>query len=220
MPQNPEGKKGQLKTAIYCRVSTNDQDCERQRNDLMNYAAKCGYEVTHIFLETGSGMKRDRMQRKKVITLARARAIDLILVSELTRWGRSTIDLIESLYELHAWNVSLIAENGFQFDLSTPHGKMIAGVMASLAEFERDIIRERIMSGLASARKKGRVFGRPRGGKTEDLAPKIRILRAQGHTIRSIGLELKLSKSAVYRALSEAVPESTHLQGDQVSLDV
>ena len=211
---------GNLKAAIYCRVSTNDQDCERQKSDLMNYAGKCGYDVTHIFLETASGKKNNRAQRKKVIDLARARSINLILVSELTRWGRSTIDLIQSLHELNSYNVSLIAQNGFQYDISTPHGKMIASVMASLAEFERELICERVRSGVASARARGRVGGRPPGGKEQKLASQIRALRGQGRSVNAIALELKLSKSAVYRALSEAVPESTRLQGDQLSLDV
>ncbi len=211
---------GNLRVAIYCRVSTNDQDCERQKSDLMVYAGKCGYEVTHIFLETASGKKNNRAQRKKVIDLARARSINLILVSELTRWGRSTSDLIESLHELNSYNVSLIAQNGFQYDISTPHGKLIASVMASLAEFERELICERVRSGVAAAKSKGRIGGRPQGGKEQKLASRIRALRAQGRSVNVIALELKLSKSAVYRALSEPVLKTTHLQGDQVSLDV
>lgn len=220
MAQKSEGFSGHQKAAIYCRVSTNDQDCERQKNDLMIYAGKCGYDVTHIFLETASGKKNNRAQRKRVIDLARARSINLILVSELTRWGRSTIDLIESLHELNSYNVSLIAQNGFQYDISTPHGKMIASVMASLAEFERELICERVRSGVASAKARGKVLGRPQGGKTEKLAPRIRILRGQGKSIRSIAAELKVSKALVGEALKMSAPDSPFLEGDQVSLDV
>lgn len=220
MAQKSEGFSGHPKAAIYCRVSTNDQDCERQKNDLMVYAGKCGYAVTHIFLETASGKKNNRAQRKKIIDLARARSINLILVSELTRWGRSTIDLIESLHELNSYNVSLIAQNGFQYDISTPHGKMIASVMASLAEFERELICERVRSGVASAKARGKVLGRPQGGKTEKLAPRIRLLRGQGKSLRAIATELKVSKTLVGDALKMSAPESTHLQGDQVSLDI
>ena len=77
--------------------------------------------------------------------LAQAREIDAILVTELSRWGRS-------LQSLQAWDVSVLAVSGLQFDLSTSHGKMIASVMAALAEFERDLIRERIKSGIAAAK--------------------------------------------------------------------
>ena len=127
---------------IYCRVSTHDQNCDRQERDLKSYADRCDYHVVRIYKEVGSGAKNDRLERKKITELARARSIDIILVSELTRWGRSTIDLIDSLHQLQSYGVSLIAQNGFQFDLSTPHGKMIASIMATLAEFERDLLKE------------------------------------------------------------------------------
>ena len=99
-----------------------------------------------------SGAKTDRIERNKVMALAQAREIDAILVTELSRWGRSTIDLVQTLQSLQAWDVSVLAVSGLQFDLSTPHGKMIASVMAALAEFERDLIRERIKSGIAAAK--------------------------------------------------------------------
>ncbi len=187
------------KAAIYCRVSTSDQNCDRQERDLLTYADRCGYEVVEVFKETASGSKNDRQLRRKVVELARARDIEVILCSELTRWGRSTSDLISSLHELHSWNVSLIAQSGFQFDLATPHGKLIAGVMASMAEFERDLLRERVNSGLANARARGQKLGRPRGGKTRSLCPQIRERFKQGRSVRSIAAELKISKSSVDR---------------------
>lgn len=195
--ENLEGKNGRQKVAIYCRVSTHDQDCDRQSRDLHQYADRCGYHVHQVFFETASGAKCDRAERKKVIALAKARSIDVILVSELTRWGRSTIDLISSLHELQSYGVDLVAQNGLSFDMATPHGKMMAGIMASLAEFERDLLRERVRSGLANARAKGKVFGRPTGGKTADNCDRIKQMRAKGQSIRSIAAEIGLSKSAV-----------------------
>jgi putative DNA-invertase from lambdoid prophage Rac len=193
-----DGKNGQLRVAIYCRVSTNDQDCDRQERELREYAHRCGYSVAAVYLESASGAKNDREQRKKIIDLAKKRDIDVVLVSELTRWGRSTLDLITTLNELQSYKVSLVAQNGFDFDLATPHGKMLAGVMASLSEFERDLLRERVRSGLANARARGKVFGRPKGGKTADNCQKIRAMKADGRSVRSIGKELGLSKSAVH----------------------
>jgi hypothetical protein len=72
------------------------------------------------------GAKLDRAERKKVMALARRREIDVVLVTELSRWGRSTLDLLHTLKELDAWRVSVIAMNGLAFDLSTPHGRMMA----------------------------------------------------------------------------------------------
>jgi len=191
------GNSGRLRVGIYCRVSTHDQTCDRQESELKSYAARCDYKVVRIFKEVGSGAKLDRVERRSVMEIARSRSIDIILVSELTRWGRSTIDLIDSLHQLQSWGVSLIAQNGFQFDLSTPHGKMIASIMATLAEFERDLLKERIKSGISNARARGKIFGRPTGGKIADSCDRINELRAQKMSVRAIALEVGLSKSAI-----------------------
>ena len=86
------------------------------------------------------------------MALAQKRLIDVILVTELTRWGRSTLDLVQTIHYLQRWNVSLLAQTGIQFDVSTPQGKLIASLMAILAEFERDLLRERVRSGIAAAK--------------------------------------------------------------------
>jgi putative DNA-invertase from lambdoid prophage Rac len=205
---NLEGKSGQIRAAIYTRVSTHDQDCQRQNRDLQSFALRCGYAVVATFAETGSGAKNDRQERKKIVQLARSRSIDIILVSELTRWGRSTIDLIDSLHQLQSWGVSLVAQNGFQFDLSTPHGKMIASIMATLAEFEKDLLKERVKSGIANAKAKGKIFGRRPGGKIADSCDRINELRAQKMSVRAIGREVALSKSAIAKCpRCEEIPE-------------
>ncbi len=90
--------------AIYCRVSTADQTCARQERDLRAYARKAGYKIVGVWKETGSGAKDDRAERKKILALAQAREIDVILVTELTRWGRSMLDLF-TLQDLHGWEV-------------------------------------------------------------------------------------------------------------------
>lgn len=192
------------RAAIYCRVSTADQSCERQEQDLLAYAERCGYEVAGVFKETASGAKINRKERQAVMEQARARKIDLILVTELTRWGRSTPDLVQTLHDLQAWNVSLIAERGLQFDLSTPHGKLIAGLMASLAEFERDLLRERVKSGIAAAKAKGKTLGRQKGQNVvaDKVAPKVQKLRAEGKSIRRIAGELAISKTTVQKVLT------------------
>ena len=75
--------------AIYCRVSTDDQSCGRQERDLRAYAKRAGHHIVAVFKETASGARNDRAERKKVMALAQAREIDAILVTELSRWGRS-----------------------------------------------------------------------------------------------------------------------------------
>jgi putative DNA-invertase from lambdoid prophage Rac len=102
--------------AIYCRVSTQDQSCERQERDLAAFAVRAGYAVVGIYKETGSGVRVDRAERKEVMALAQARRIDAVLVTELSRWGRSTLDLLHTLKELESRRVSVIAMNGLAFD--------------------------------------------------------------------------------------------------------
>ena len=139
------------RVAIYCRVSTVDQSCDRQTRDLRAFAKRGGYKVVKVFKETGSGAKQDRAERKKIMALAQARDIDSVLVTELSRWGRSTVDL------------------------STPHVCMMATFLSGIAEFERDLISERVKSGLAAAKARGKKLWRQIGQrpKSDKLAPKV-----------------------------------------------
>jgi len=187
------------RAVIYCRVSTADQSCLRQKDELTRFAERAGYKVLGGFMETGSGVRVDRAERRKVMALAQAREIDAILVTELSRWGRSTIDLISTLQELESYRVSLIAMTGMMFDLATPHGRMLATVLAGIAEFERDLISERVKSGLAAARARGKVLGRQEGvrPKSDHLAPKVLALVAEKRSYRWIARDLGISKNTV-----------------------
>lgn len=187
------------RAAIYCRVSTADQSCERQEHDLTAFADRAGYEVAAIFKETGSGTKLDRAERRKVMALAQARKIDAVLVTELSRWGRSTVDLLNTLRELEGWKVSVIAMNGMAFDLSSPHGRMLATFLSGIAEFERDLISERVKSGLAAAKARGKMLGRQTGErpKSDRLAPKVMALISEGRSYRWVARDLGISKNTV-----------------------
>ncbi len=152
-----------------------------------------------IWKETASGSKLHLQQRDQVLKLAQARVIDAVLVTELTRWGRSTLDLIHTLQELAHWQVSLIATTGIQFNLDTPQGRLIASIMATLAEFEQDLVRERVRSGLAAAKARGVKLGRQPGQrvKADRLTPKVLQMVGQGHSYRAIASHLHLSKTTV-----------------------
>lgn len=194
------------RAAIYCRVSTADQSCERQAKDLRAFAKRGGYKVVKIFKETGSGTKLDRAERKKILALAQAREIDCVLVTELSRWGRSTIDLLGTLRELESWKVSVIAMSGMTFDISTPHGRMMATFLSGIAEFERDLISERVKSGLAAAKARGKKLGRQTGQrpKSDRLAPKVVALIEEGRSYRWIARDLGISKNTVMDIVKRA----------------
>ena len=197
------------RAALYCRVSTADQSCARQERDLTAFAAGAGHEVVGVFKETASGAKLDRAERKKVMALAQRREIDAVLVTELSRWGRSTLDLLHTLKELETRRVSVIAMNGLAFDLSTPHGRMMATILAGIAEFERELIQDRIRSGIAAAKARGKRLGRQPGQrpKSDRLAPKVLALVAAGRSYRLIGRELGLSKNTVAEIVKRARAE-------------
>jgi len=200
------------RVAIYCRVSTDDQSCERQERDLRALAERAGHEVVGVFMEKASGARNDRQERKKVIAMAQARQIDAVLVTELSRWGRSTKDLIDTLDELHSRGVSVLPLNGQSFDLNSANGKLMRTLIAALAEFERDLIKERVKSGLARVKaaidkdghfitKSGKVrkkLGRKAGYRPSDKhVKKVLELAKEGLSYRLIGRNLGLSKNTV-----------------------
>jgi putative DNA-invertase from lambdoid prophage Rac len=194
------------RAALYCRVSTADQSCERQERDLVAFAQRAGYEVIGTYKETASGLRLDRAERRKVLALAQKHEIDAVLVTELSRWGRSTTDLLATLKELEARRVSLVALNGLAFDLTTPHGRMMATLLAGIAEFERELTQERIRSGIAAAKARGKKLGRQSGQrpKSDRLAPRVLALVAQGRSYRLVGREVGLSKNTVANIVKRA----------------
>ena len=187
------------RAAIYTRVSTRDQSCDRQIAELTEYAARTGCEVVGVFKETGTGAKSDRTERNKVIDLARKRQIDLVLVWELSRWGRSTPDLRSTIEDLAKRGVALRALNEPDFDITTAQGKLMLNLLASISEFERDLLRERIKSGIAHARSNGTKLCRPIGRPAFDCSDAVERLLAKDQSVRRVAAELGISKTTVMK---------------------
>jgi putative DNA-invertase from lambdoid prophage Rac len=195
--------------AVCCRVSTDDQSCERQERDLRAFAKRAGHKIVAIFKETASGADNARPEWAKVLALARAREIEAILVTELSRWGRSTQDLVQTLDDLHGWKVSVLAQTGLSFDLSTSSGKLMRTIMAGLAEFERDLIRDRVNSGLAAARARGVKLGRQVGQRPSDKkAKRVLGMHADGLSYRLIARNVGMSKNTVMDIVRRNTSES------------
>lgn len=162
-----------LRAVIYARVSTKDQDCQRQIEDLKKFADRAGYDVIAVLEEKASGAKNDRAERAKILKMAQARLVDVVLVTELSRWGRSTQDLISTFQDLHSRSVSLVAQSGMQMDLSTPAGKLMATMLSGIAEFERELLQERVRSGIANAKARGKKIGRQAGDNYKSSKKKL-----------------------------------------------
>lgn len=188
-----------MKVAIYCRVSTNEQSCFRQKRDLIDFAQKECHEIMGIWSETVSGISLKRTERNKVMALAKRKEIDAVMVTELSRWGRNTSDLLNTLHELNTWGVKFICLTGQQFDLSTPEGLAVAKMMASFVQFEREMTQERVRSGLVLAKARGKQLGRRKGNrpKSDKLAPEVLSMVKKGYSYRHIAVKLKISKTTI-----------------------
>lgn len=186
------------RAAIYARVSTLGQDTDRQVADLRRLADHRGFEILHVADEKISGTRIDRPARQTLLEMAQAGKIDAILVTELSRWGRSTADVLKTLDCLASWNVSLIAANGIDLDLRSASGKMMVTLLAGFAEFERDLASERIRSGLARAKSSGKKLGRPAGSNPCDKhTDAVLAAVAAGKSYRWIARDLQISKNTV-----------------------
>lgn len=188
------------RVAIYCRVSTHlGQQPDMQLNPLREYCKAREWSIVGEYIDIGqSGAKDRRPELDRLLDDARKRKIDCITVWKLDRWGRSLKHLINSLSELQGLGVSFVSyqEN---IDLSTPSGKMMFHIIGAMAEFERELIRERVKAGIQNARKKGIKVGRK--AIPPIVGEKIKELRGEGLSIRAIAKKLKLSVGAVHKTL-------------------
>ncbi len=150
-----------LRVGLYARVSTHDQQTlPMQLETMAAYAGQRGWTVTTEVKDIGSGSIQ-RPKRELLMKAARRREIDAVLVWRLDRWGRSVADLVLTLKELNELGVAFVSLTE-ALDLTTPTGRAMAGILAVFAEFEREVLRERVRAGIAQARKQGKPHGRPR----------------------------------------------------------
>src|ERR1035438_334802 len=173
-----------INAAVYARVSTRDkgQDPEMQLTELREFAAKRGWQVVGEFVDVGVSGSNFRPRLDAMMRLAKARKLDVIAVWKLDRFGRSLRHLVDALAELQAVGCAFVSLRD-NLDLTTPAGRMMFHVIGAMAEFERELIRERVKAGLAHARSKGRIGGRPRVRRERDKDAKaIRKMRGEGQS--------------------------------------
>ena len=185
-----------MKTAIYARVSTDEQTTDNQVLKLKQVAEQNGWEIEAIYADTISGAKSKRPELDKLMKAIMRKEIDMVMVWSVDRLGRSLQHLTTLLSDIHSKGINLyLHQQGI--DTTTPSGKMMFQMCGVFAEFERSMIRERVMAGLDRARSQGKRLGRP------PIPPitvdKIKRLRGEGLSLRKIAKQVGISPSKVHQ---------------------
>jgi DNA invertase Pin-like site-specific DNA recombinase len=195
-----------MRAVLYLRVSTKDQDTDNQERELRVAAARLGHEIINIYRDHGISGAKGRDRRPGFDQLHRDASrgkFDLVMAWSVDRLGRSVQDLVSFLVHLHSTRTGLyLHQQGL--DTTTPAGRAMFQMLGVFAEFEREIIRERVNAGMARARasgtRSGKAIGRP--GVHIETVDAIRAARGTG-TIRELALRFNISKSAVARVLAD-----------------
>ena len=190
------------KVAIYARVSTDKQTVTNQLIQLREVAERCGYEIVQEYTDEGISGAKGRSERpalNEMMKAATQRKFDMIMVWSIDRLGRSLQNLVEILNELQNMRIDLFFQQQ-GLDTSTPSGRMMFSVFGALAEFERALIRERVIAGQNRAKAKGKKLGRP-SKMNEGLKTAIQLLRQKGMGIKQIAKECGVGVGTVYSVI-------------------
>ncbi|PYV29634.1 MAG: resolvase [Acidobacteria bacterium] len=199
---SPRRAQTPLRAGLYARVSTQDQQTiPLQTRAMREYATRRGWRIALQVKEIGSSAVQ-RERREQLLEAARRREIDLVLVWRLDRWGRSVTDLLATFQELEHLGVGFVSLTE-ALDLTTPAGRAMAALLAVFAEFEREILRERVRAGLAHARQNGQRLGRPLTAALH--AKQVRKLFCAGISKSEIARRLQIGRTSVRRVLKERI---------------
>jgi DNA invertase Pin-like site-specific DNA recombinase len=192
--------------AIYYRVSTSDQRPDAQVHELRDYAKKRRFEIVGGYVDTASGAAKSRPELDRMLADVRKRKADVVLVWAFDRFARSTRQLVDTLEEFAKLGVDFVSYTQ-QIDTTTPAGKLTFTVLAAIAEFERELIRERVKAGMAAAKAKGKRVGRRRISVAKQN--RARRLRADGWPYRRIANELGVSPATVVNYVKSPLEEQS-----------
>lgn len=191
-----------VRVAIYGRVSTGEQNPDAQLVELRAYAERRGFAIHREYVDHVTGDATARRRRapafEALMADARRRRFDCVLVWKYDRFARSLAALIAALQEFDSLGIDFISHTQ-SIDTTTPMGRLFFHIIGSFAEFEREMIVERVRAGLANARAKGKTLGRP--VRDPSAAERIVTLRAEGLSLRKIALRESLSPSGVRKIL-------------------
>src|SRR5256886_17547221 len=178
-----------MRTALYLRVSTDRQTTDSQAVDLRDYCARRGWNSVTEYSDTASGAKFSRKGLDALMRDVRRGRIDAVIAYKLDRLGRSLPHLAQLIGEMTSHSVALIVPvQGIDTSASNPASQLQLNILMAVAEFEREIIRERVNAGLRAARARGARLGRP--STLMQHLPRVRELRKSGLSISAVAREL------------------------------
>ena len=187
-----------MRVAIYLRVSTDRQTTDSQAIELREYCARRGWDEAREFSDTASGAKCSRSGLDSLMKEVRRGRVDVIVAYKLDRLGRSLAHLAQLIGEMAAHRTALvIPAQGIDTSASNPASQLQLNILMAVAEFEREIIRERVNSGLRAARARGAILGRPSTLQTH--LPRVQALLQSGASISTISRELRLAYSSAHK---------------------
>jgi DNA invertase Pin-like site-specific DNA recombinase len=205
-PSKQTSTKPAIRAALYARISTlnHGQDPEVQLRELREFCQRRGFTIAHEYVDKGiSGSREKRPALDELLADCHKRRLDAVVVYRYDRFARSLRQLVNALEEFRSLGIEFISIHE-GVDTSTPNGRLVFGIFASIAEFERELIRDRVRSGLAAARAKGKNIGRPRV--SLDVL-QIMSLRREGRSWSEITRETGISKGTAQRAVAD-LPKS------------
>ena len=187
-----------MNISIYLRVSTDRQTTDSQTHELRDYCARRGWADAIEYSDTASGAKTSREGLDALMRDVRRGRVDVVIAYKLDRLGRSLAHLAQLIGEFTAHRVALvIPQQGIDTSASNPASQLQLNILMAIAEFEREIIRERVNSGLRAARQRGVLLGRR--PTLHKMLPRVRALRQAGLSIHRIAKELGLPYSSAHR---------------------
>lgn len=190
------------KVCLYCRVSTTHQTSENQIRELRAVAERMGYEIVSEFIDNGiSGAKsrKDRPALDDMMKQATQRKFEMVMCWSIDRLGRSLQHLVEILNELQAMKIDLFfMQQGM--DTTTPSGRMIFSVFGAIGEFERNLIRERVIAGQQRAKSSGVHIGRPTK-MNDGMRSAIKAMHQNGMSVRQIAKSCKVGIGTIYSVI-------------------
>jgi len=184
-----------MTAAVYGRVSTPDQDPSAQLEQLQTYCRARGWEVREYVDHGVSGAKERRRGLDALLNAVRRRQVDVVVCTKLDRLARSLAQLVALGGEFRALGIDLVVLDQ-AIDTTTSAGRAMFGMLAVFAEFERDLIRERVSAGVHRAKAAGKRIGRPRAQVTGE---EVLALREAGLSYRAIGRRLRISAGLAHR---------------------